>query len=144
MRELYLNRLRLEGKSYSNQIAVRNESLFGFVDFYTRGLTAHGQEVAQFRVNNPWLQHAQAREYWAVPKPSPLDTRPPRPRGTFKRRLRRLVRQVVEPRPASQIAFFRGPIRAFVLTSTATSNPRRYAGDFHRLPRTGAGGLSTK
>src|ERR1700679_2680133 len=63
LRELYLNTPGLERKSYSEQLAARNDSLFGFADFYSRGFRAHGHEAAEFHLNNPHLQAAWAREH---------------------------------------------------------------------------------
>jgi len=63
LRDLYLNAPGLERKSYSEQLAARNDSLFGFADFYSRGFRAHGHEAVEFHLNNSGLQAAWAREH---------------------------------------------------------------------------------
>ena len=74
LRRLYLEIPGLEGKSYSLQLQARNDSMFALADFYSRGFQAHGQEAAEFHVNNPWLQHAWAREHGvAMEEPSAPD-----------------------------------------------------------------------
>ena len=70
--ELYLNTPDLADESYSGQLKARNESLFGFADFYSRGFHAHGHEAKEFHFNNPWLQYSWAREHG-------LDVSPPAP-----------------------------------------------------------------
>lgn len=62
LRDLYLARPGLAERSYAEQMAARNDSLFGVADFYSRNFRAHGHEAAEFHINNPWLQHAWARE----------------------------------------------------------------------------------
>ena len=62
LRDLYLSRPGLAERSYAEQMAARNDSLFGVADFYSRNFKAHGHEAAEFHINNPWLQHAWARE----------------------------------------------------------------------------------
>lgn len=68
--KLYLETPGLEGKSYSEQLAARNEGLFGFADFYSRGFRANGHEAVEFHLNNPWLQYAWAKEH-GVPAEQP-------------------------------------------------------------------------
>jgi spore maturation protein CgeB len=72
LRRLYLDNPGLESKSYSEQLAARNESFFALADFYSRGFRAHGHEAVEFHLNNPWLQHAWMREQgYAVEAPPP-------------------------------------------------------------------------
>lgn len=61
--EHYLGNPGLSAKSYAEQMAARNDSLFGVADFYSRGFIAHGHEAAEIHINNPWLQYAWAREH---------------------------------------------------------------------------------
>jgi len=60
--EHYLRQPGLYQASYAEQLAARNASLFGVADFYSRNFRAHGHEGMEVHVNNPWLQHAWARE----------------------------------------------------------------------------------
>lgn len=60
--EHYLRRPGLDLAPYAEQMAARNASLFGVADFYSRNFRAHGHEAIEVHVNNPWLQHAWARE----------------------------------------------------------------------------------
>src|SRR5689334_8643052 len=60
--EHYLCNPQLFRKSYGEQMAARNDSLFGVADFYSRNFIAHGHEAAEIHINNPWLQYAWARE----------------------------------------------------------------------------------
>ena len=62
LRNLYSSRPGLAERSYGEQMAARNDSLFGVADFYSRNFRAHGHEAAEFHVNNPWLQYAWARQ----------------------------------------------------------------------------------
>src|SRR5579872_2012116 len=62
LRDLYLSRPGLAQRSYAEQMAARNDSLFGVADFYSRNFRAQGHEAAEFHINNPWLQYAWARE----------------------------------------------------------------------------------
>ncbi len=52
----------LARSSYAEQMAARNDSLFGVADFYSRNFQAHGHEAMEVHINNPWLQYAWARE----------------------------------------------------------------------------------
>ena len=53
----------LENKSYDEQIRVRNESLFGTVDFYSGNLRKLGVEAYDIYINNEFMQKAWAREH---------------------------------------------------------------------------------
>ena len=70
--DLYLSEPGLYEAGFSRQMAARNRSLFGVADFYSRNFKAHGHEAAEIHLNNPWLQHAWARE-------NGLDFEPPPP-----------------------------------------------------------------
>jgi len=72
LREMYLARPGLHKASYAEQMAVRNESLFGVADFYSRNFIAHGHQAIEVHLNNPWLQYAWAREHG-------VDVAPPAP-----------------------------------------------------------------
>jgi spore maturation protein CgeB len=62
LQDLYLSRPGLWERSYAEQMAARNHSLFGVADFYSRNFRAHGHEAQEIHINNPWLQYAWARE----------------------------------------------------------------------------------
>jgi spore maturation protein CgeB len=121
LRQLYSKVAGLEARSYLEQLAARNESLFGFADFYSRGFKAHGHEAVEFHLNNPWLQYAWAREHGvAVPQPRAPDVQPAHASRTrlllapLRPLLRPVVRRLVEPRPPScQIEILRAQIEAF-------------------------------
>jgi spore maturation protein CgeB len=53
----------LEGKTYCEQMQVRNDSLFGVADFYSRNLRNHGHEAWEVHANNEMMQAAWAREH---------------------------------------------------------------------------------
>src|SRR3954463_7429690 len=72
LRELYLASPGLHKASYAEQLAARNESLFGVADFYSRNFIAHGHQAIEIHLNNPWLQYAWAREHG-------VDVAPPAP-----------------------------------------------------------------
>lgn len=60
--KMYGSRPGLNEASYSEQLAARNDSLFGVADFYSHGFRAAGDEAREIHVNNMWLQCAWARE----------------------------------------------------------------------------------
>jgi len=60
---LYQRHPGLKTASYAAQMAVRNASLFGVADFYSKNFSALGHPAAEIHVNNPWLQGAWAREH---------------------------------------------------------------------------------
>jgi len=72
--DLYLSVPGLHEGSYQEQLKIRNQSLFGVADFYSRNFRAHGHTAAEIHLNNPWLQHAWARENGLRldPPPPPL------------------------------------------------------------------------
>ena len=86
---LYRRQPGLENASYATQMAVRNASLFGVADFYSKNFAALGHPASEIHVNNPWLQAAWAREHG-------MAIAPPEPPGAVERRappvwLQRLV-----------------------------------------------------
>ena len=122
LKELYLNAPGLERKSYSEQLAARNDSLFGFADFYSRGFRAHGHQAEEFHLNNTHLQTAWARENGLavqVPEGAPYARQgaaslPRRLLAPFKPMLRPVVRRLWPPRlPDWQVAILRAQIEAF-------------------------------
>jgi spore maturation protein CgeB len=62
LRKLYATNPGLRAATYGAQMGVRNDSLFGVADFYSKNFSAHGHEAVEVHVNNRWLQHAWARE----------------------------------------------------------------------------------
>nr|WP_246572049.1 glycosyltransferase [Bradyrhizobium liaoningense] len=72
---LYQRRPGLETETYAAQMAVRNASLFGVADFYSRNFAGLGHVAADIHVNNPWMRAAWAREHGlAVSEPPPPGT----------------------------------------------------------------------
>lgn len=59
---LYGSRPGLSQASYTEQLRVRNASLFGMADFYSHGFAAAGHGAQEIHVNNGWIQAAWARE----------------------------------------------------------------------------------
>jgi spore maturation protein CgeB len=66
---LYRGQPGLENAPYAAQMATRNASLFGLVDFFSRNFAALGHPAADIHVNNPWLQAAWAREHGIAAEP---------------------------------------------------------------------------
>ncbi|MCG2643576.1 MULTISPECIES: CgeB family protein [Bradyrhizobium] len=101
---LYRQRPDLENETYAAQMTVRNGSLFGVADFYSRNFAGLGHAAADIHVNNPWMRAAWAREHGiAVAEPPPPGARPAggaipgwlqRTVAPFKPVLRPLARQV--------------------------------------------------
>jgi spore maturation protein CgeB len=60
---LYSQNPGLEDQSYDQQMRVRNESLFGTVDFYSSNLTKLGVEAYDIYINNESMQGAWAAEH---------------------------------------------------------------------------------
>jgi spore maturation protein CgeB len=61
--DLYAESPGLAEKSYDEQMAVRNRSLFGVADFYSEGLKANGVEAADVHLNNRAMQLRWAAEH---------------------------------------------------------------------------------
>jgi spore maturation protein CgeB len=76
---LYRGQPGLENAPYAAQMATRNASLFGLVDFFSRNFAALGHPAADIHVNNPWLQAAWAREHG-------IAAEPPQPPGATERK----------------------------------------------------------
>jgi spore maturation protein CgeB len=81
----------LDQRSYAEQMDVRNESLFGVADFYSRNFSALGHLAIDVHANNARLQHAWAREHGmtGVGEPAGAETAN-RPLG-IPRAVRRVV-----------------------------------------------------
>jgi len=60
---LYSQNAGLAHESYEKQRQVRNESLFGLADFYSRNLRRLGHEAWDIDVNNEFMQKAWARQH---------------------------------------------------------------------------------
>jgi len=60
---LYQSQAGLENASYAAQMEVRNASLFGLANFYSRNFVALGHMAAEIHVNNRFMQSAWAREH---------------------------------------------------------------------------------
>lgn len=60
---LYSHHPGLEKQPYDEQMRIRNESLFGTVDFYSRNLRRLGIQAEDIYVNNEFMQTAWVREH---------------------------------------------------------------------------------
>ena len=63
LRWLYREHPGLDSRSYDEQMATRNESLFGVADFYSSNLRKLGHEAWDIHANNEPMQKAWAREH---------------------------------------------------------------------------------
>ena len=63
LEDLYAENPGLADRSYDQQMAVRNRSLFGSADFYSQGLKANGVEAADVHLNNRAMQLRWAAEH---------------------------------------------------------------------------------
>lgn len=63
LEDLYRANPGLADRSYAEQMAVRNDSLFGAADFYSAGLKANGAEAADLHLNNRPMQLRWATEH---------------------------------------------------------------------------------
>jgi len=117
LRELYEKTPGLISASYAEQMAVRNASLFGVADFYSRNFQAQGHEAAELHINNDVLQATWMRENgYAIQMPA--TTRPARQRdgvlGLAKAALRPLKRRLQgNSLAAHEAAALRAQIDAF-------------------------------
>lgn len=99
--DMYGSTPGLNEKSYSEQLAVRNASLFGVADFYSHGFAASGHFAQEIHVNNGWLQSAWARENGleaaapaaVAPRGTKLDSRLARMVGGARRSLLPVARR---------------------------------------------------
>src|SRR5690242_18011517 len=102
LRELYAKNPALYRASYAQQMAARNDSLFGVADFYSRNFIRHGHQAVEIHLNNNWLQYAWAHEHGlqisevAAPA-SPSTDRSPLLRRQSLRRLKNAVGRVAKP-----------------------------------------------
>jgi hypothetical protein len=96
---LYRAHAGLEDAPYAEQMRVRNDSLFGGADFYSRNFAAHGHASAELHVNNRWIQYAWARENGLdVPQPaSPNPDSGPPPPPSSAARARNVLRSALGP-----------------------------------------------
>lgn len=95
LRSLYDATPGLTQQSYSEQVKVREESLFGFSDYYSRHFRVRGHDAKEIRVNNPWIQQAWARESgFAIDPPS---ERAPPKRNAVSRVARNILRPIIRP-----------------------------------------------
>lgn len=86
---LYAAHPALDAAPYADQLRVRNDSLFGSADFYSRNFVAQGHEAWDVHANNMAMQRAWAREQGGgaappstglqtlIDKTRPLTIRPP-------------------------------------------------------------------
>jgi spore maturation protein CgeB len=98
LQALYGENEGLQDATYREQMAVRNATLFGGADFYSRNFLAHGHASAELHVNNRWIQYAWARENGLdiSPPPSPRDDGVAATPG-LKARVKTLLRPVLVP-----------------------------------------------
>jgi spore maturation protein CgeB len=93
---LYSQHPGLEKQPYDEQMRVRNESLFGTVDFYSSNLRNLGLEAYDIYVNNEFMQKAWAREHGHNVKKNFFQRGISIAAQTPLRRLRPLVRPVLK------------------------------------------------
>lgn len=99
LRRMYRDNPGLENASYDAQMAVRNDTLFGVADYYSRNFRALGHEAIEVHVNNRAMQYAWAREHGlAVEQSSTPDAPVAAPTGHSPRKLAKaLLRPIVGP-----------------------------------------------
>lgn len=71
LRWLYRENPALVGAPYADQMAARNNSLFGVADYYSKNFMVHGHSATEIHINNPWLQSAWAIEHGMKPIETP-------------------------------------------------------------------------
>jgi spore maturation protein CgeB len=96
LRWLYAHHPGLEQQPYDEQMRVRNESLFGSVDFYSSNLRNLGLEAYDVYANNEFMQKAWAREHGHKVKKYFFQRGISLAAKTPLRRLRPLVRPVLK------------------------------------------------
>jgi hypothetical protein len=99
---LYSQDADLAGRPYDEQMRVRNESLFGVADFYSRNLRRLGHEAVEIHLNNEAMQRAWAREQGLSLPAGQSTASSPHPRSGKLRKLfrttpGRTLRRVMEP-----------------------------------------------
>ncbi len=141
LHQLYRDTPDLGRMSYTQQLSIRNDSLFGFADFYSRGFRAHGHEAAEFHFNNSCLQNAWAREHrMAAIAPQSLAEMPSPPshRGggmlrPLKTLAKPLLRRLFPPAPpAWQMQILKAQIDAFQPDIIYNQEPAALRGAFLR------------
>jgi spore maturation protein CgeB len=94
---LYAGHDGLEQRSYADQMDVRNESLFGVADFYSRNFSALGHEAIDVHANNARMQRAWACEHGmmdpGVPQRAETTDTPLRVPGVVRRVLPRWAKR---------------------------------------------------
>jgi spore maturation protein CgeB len=96
LRSHYAAHPGLAQASHAVQMQIRNASLFGVADFYSRNFRALGHEAAEIHVNNQILQYAWARENGLAIEPPAPDAEPSQAHATLSRILDPL-RPVLRP-----------------------------------------------
>lgn len=99
LRALYREHHGLEDAGYAAQMAVRNDSLFGVADYYSRNFAKLGHDAAEVHVNNPWMQQAWAREHGLANTASSFDRRARETADqlSFRQSLKAALRPVLGP-----------------------------------------------
>lgn len=82
--DLYAENPGLADRSYDQQMAVRNASLFGAADFYSEGLRSNAVEAADIHLNNRAMQLRWAAEH-GVTIPAAERSEPKRVAGRLRR-----------------------------------------------------------
>lgn len=92
--DIYAQIPDLAQASYAEQMAARNESLFGSANFYSEGLRANGAEAADLHLNNKNMQLRWAAEHGlTVPETETIEP------NAVATRLRRLLGLKKKPVP---------------------------------------------
>jgi len=97
LRALYGAHPGLSEASYDAQMAVRNNSLFGVADYYSRNFRLLGHEAAEVHVNNRWIQHAWAREHGLAVTPPDISDGSAAGHKPWKTQLKDFLRPVLGP-----------------------------------------------
>jgi spore maturation protein CgeB len=98
LRSLYEENPGLEEAGYDAQMTIRNDSLFGVADYYSRNFRALGHEAVELHVNNRWMQHAWARQHGlSVPSPGAPTGGGAAARPPLVQRLKAAIRPLVSP-----------------------------------------------
>lgn len=101
LRGMYRDNIGLEHAGYDTQMAVRNDTLFGVADYYSRNFRAQGNEAAEIHVNNRWMQYAWARENRLADVTAPSrdsgSDAAPRTQRSVMRMLKSALRPIARP-----------------------------------------------